>query len=75
MAFDPSTITVTSGTTITWTNNDGVPHTVTSTSLSDSFDSGSISNNETFNHTFNTVGTITYKCTIHPSMTASVVVN
>jgi len=74
-AFDPSAITVTSGTTITWTNNDGIPHTVTSTSLLDTFDSGSISNNGTFHHTFNTVGTITYKCTIHPSMTGSVVVN
>jgi len=75
MTFTPSIITVTAGTTITWTNKDGFPHTVTSTSSLDTFDSGSISSNRTFQHTFNTVGTITYKCTIHPSMTASVVVN
>jgi plastocyanin len=73
MAFDPATITVTSGTTITWTNKDGFAHTVTSnTGL---FNSGSISNNGTYPHTFNTVGIFPYKCTIHPQMTATVVVN
>lgn len=73
MAFNPSTITVTSGTTITWTNKDGVAHTVTSTT--GLFDSGSISSNGTYSHLFNTAGTYPYKCTIHPSMTATVVVN
>jgi len=73
MAFTPSTITVTAGTTITWTNNDGVAHTVTSnTGL---FDSGTINPGGTYSHLFSTAGTFPYKCTIHPSMTASVVVN
>ena len=73
MAFGPSTITVTSGMTITWTNKDGVPHTVTSnTGL---FDSGTINANGTYSHLFSTAGTFPYKCTLHPSMTASVVVN
>jgi len=73
MAFTPSTINVTAGTTITWTNNDGVAHTVTSnTGL---FDSGTINPNGTYSHLFSTAGTFPYKCTIHPSMTASVVVN
>lgn len=72
MAFTPSTITVTAGTTITWTNNDGVAHTVTSnTGL---FESGSISNNGTYSHLFTTVGTFPYHCAIHTSMKASVVV-
>lgn len=72
MAFSPSTIPVTAGTTITWTNKDGVAHTVTSnTGL---FDSGSISNSGTYSHMFSTVGTFPYICTIHPSMTATVVV-
>jgi plastocyanin len=71
-AFDPSTITVSAGTTITWTNKDGMTHTVTSnTGL---FDSGSISNNGTYSHTFNAAGTFPYKCTIHTTMTASVIV-
>lgn len=71
-AFEPSAITVAAGTTITWTNKDGMDHTVTSnTGL---FDSGSIGNNATYSHTFSTVGTFPYKCTIHPTMNASVIV-
>jgi plastocyanin len=73
MAFDPGTITVAANTTITWTNKDGVAHTVTSnTGL---FDSGTINPNATYSHLFATAGTYPYHCTIHPSMTASVVVN
>jgi plastocyanin len=73
MAYNPSTITVTAGTTITWTNKDGVAHTVTSsTGL---FDSGSIGTNGTYSRTFTTTGTFEYYCIIHPSMVASVVVN
>jgi plastocyanin len=73
MAFSPSTITVTAGTTITWTNKDGVAHTVTSnTGL---FDSGSINTNGTYSHLFSATGTFPYKCTVHPTMTATVIVN
>ena len=73
MAFSPSIITVTAGTTIIWTNKDGVAHTVTSsTGL---FDSGTIGTNKTFSLTFSTTGTFQYYCTVHPSMVASVVVN
>jgi plastocyanin len=72
MAFNPLTITVAAGTTITWTNKDGVAHTVTSnTSI---FDSGSIVSGGTWSHQFSTAGTFPYKCTVHPSMTATVVV-
>ena len=73
MAFDPGTITVAANTTITWTNKDGVSHTVTSnTGL---FDSGTINPNKTFSHLFVTAGSYPYHCTIHPSMTATVNVN
>jgi len=74
MAFSPITITVTAGTTISWTNKDGVAHTVTSnTGL---FDSGSISSGSgTYSHMFSTAGTFPYHCTVHPSMTATVIVN
>jgi plastocyanin len=73
MAFDPGTITVAANTTITWTNKDGVAHTVTSnTGL---FDSGTINANGTYSHMFATVGTFPYHCTVHPSMTATVIVN
>jgi plastocyanin len=72
-AFDPATITVAAGTTITWTNKDGVAHTVTSNS--GLFDSNSISPNGTYSHLFSTAGSFPYHCTIHPTMTATVVVN
>jgi plastocyanin len=71
-AFTPATITVSVNTTITWTNKDAVAHTVTSTT--GLFDSGLISSNGTYTHTFNTAGTFPYSCTIHPNMTATVVV-
>jgi len=73
MAFNPSTITVTAGTTITWTNKDGYAHTVTGdTNL---FDSGNIASNGTYTHSFATAGTYSYHCMVHPTMTASVIVN
>ena len=73
MAFNPATIAVTAGTTITWTNKDAVAHTVTSNPAL--FNSGSIASNGTFSYTFATAGTFSYYCTIHPTMTASVKVN
>jgi plastocyanin len=73
MAFTPSSITITANTTITWTNKDGVAHTVTSTT--GLFDSGSINTNGTYSRQFTTTGTFPYKCTIHPSMTGTVTVN
>ena len=65
-AFNPVTITITRGQTITWTNMDNVPHTVTSTT--GVFNSGSIGSGQTFSYTFNDAGTFEYSCTNHPSM-------
>lgn len=73
MAFSPGTITVSANTTITWTNKDAVNHTVTSTT--GLFDSGTMSTNGTYSHLFTTTGTFPYICTVHPSMTAKVIVN
>jgi plastocyanin len=73
MAFGPSTITISAGTTITWTNKDAVNHTVTSDN--GLFDSGSITGNSTYSRQFSTPGTYPYHCTPHPAMTATVVVN
>ncbi len=72
MAFDPFTITVSAGTTVTWSNKDAVNHTVTSdTGL---FDSGLIPKDGTYSHTFPSTGTFNYHCSIHTSMTGTVVV-
>ncbi len=65
-AFNPVTVTISKGQTVTWTNMDSVSHTITSTT--GDFDSGLISSGKTFSHTFNTAGTFEYSCTIHPSM-------
>lgn len=71
-AFHPMTVTVNPGSTVTWTNLDLAPHTVTSdTGL---FDSGAISQNGTYPHTFNTPGTYEYHCMIHPFMAHAFVV-
>jgi len=74
MAFTPSTITVSAGTTITWTNKDGVTHNVTSNTAG-LFSSGPINPNKTFSKLFSTPGTFGYTCTLHAGMNGSVVVN
>ena len=73
MAFNPSSISVAAGTTITWTNKDAIAHTVTSNS--NLFSSGSIGFGGTFSFKFTTAGTFAYFCSVHPSMVASVTVN
>lgn len=71
-AFAPATITIAVGTTVTWTNNDSVAHTVSH--RNNLFDSGSLSKGSTFSYTFNQGGTFEYYCKIHPSITAKVIV-
>ena len=73
MAFNPSSITVKAGTTITWTNKDAVTHNETSNPAL--FSSGSMATDATYSFTFQNVGTYSYTCTIHPSMKGTVVVN
>jgi len=72
-AFNPVTITVTTNTTVIWTNKDGTAHTVTSNT--GDFDSGNMATNGTYSHTFTTAGTFPYHCTYHPDMLGSVIVN
>jgi len=71
-SFTPSTITVAVNTTITWTNKDGIAHTVTSDEAL--FDSGTVNPKGTYTHQFTSLGTFSYHCTIHPTMTGKVVV-
>lgn len=62
-SFSPDTLTIKTGTTVTWTNQDSVVHTVTSdTGL---FDSGSLEKGKTFSYTFSTAGTFAYHCAPH----------
>ncbi|MBI1781846.1 MAG: cupredoxin domain-containing protein [Sphingobacteriales bacterium] len=73
MAFGPASISVTVGTTVTWTNNDAMSHTVTSNDGT-SFNSGTIASGSTFSFKFMTAGTYAYHCTFHAGMTGTVVV-
>jgi amicyanin len=70
--FDPPTVTIGAGGTVTWTNEGPSVHTVTADD--GSFGSGNLSSGGTFSQTFNEPGTYDYHCTPHPFMTAQVIV-
>jgi plastocyanin len=72
LAFDPGTIEIAAGTTVTWTNNDTVAHTVSQSG--GGFESGKLDPGMTFSFTFDTPGTFEYFCQFHPNMKATVVV-
>lgn len=61
--FVPNIVEVSIGTTVTWTNNDNVTHTITS--VSGSFDSGSIDPGNKYSIKFDQAGTYEYSCTIY----------
>jgi len=63
IAFDPPTLTASSGTTVTWTNQDPVQHTVTADD--GAFDSGLLGQDEVFSRTFDTPGAYAYYCVPH----------
>jgi plastocyanin len=73
MAFSPSTLTVTAGTTVTWVNRDGDAHSVESRDKG--FTSSPLLNTgDKYSYTFTTPGTYTYYCGVHASMTGKIVV-
>ena len=72
MTFEPKRIEVPAGSTVTWTNNDQLVHTITADD--GSWDSGPIEPGETWTHTFTQPGEYAFHCTPHPFMKAVVVV-
>ncbi|MBO0876741.1 MAG: cupredoxin domain-containing protein [Pseudonocardia sp.] len=72
-AYAPATLTVKAGTTVTWTNQDQDPHTVTSVN-GGPLRSPTLTNGQSFRYSFSTPGHFDYLCTVHPFMTATVVV-
>jgi plastocyanin len=84
-AFTPQTLTVKTGTTVTWTNKDSTTHTVasadgisTGAKTTGLFASGSLGPGDTFSFTFTQPGTYFYLCTIHrgePTMHGEIVVS
>jgi plastocyanin len=73
-SFGPASLTVTVGTTVTWTNRDDIPHTVVSTDDPQMFKSKVLDTDETFSFTFSKAGTYPHFCSIHPKMTGRIVV-
>lgn len=71
-AYSPKTITIKKGTTLTWTNQDSVAHTVTGEDGGP--DSELLDQGETYSYTFNEAGSFAYFCKPHPEMQATVIV-
>ena len=70
--FTPPTLVVAPGTTVTWTNADDSPHTVRE--KDGKFKSAALDTDDSFSQTFTAPGEYDYFCSIHPYMTAKVVV-
>ncbi len=70
--FEPAILTVTAGTTVTWTNDDMSPHTVTEQNKV--FHSAALDTNDTFAYTFAAPGEYVYRCAIHPMMVGRIIV-
>jgi plastocyanin len=71
-AFSPANLVIQVGDTVTWSNDDDRPHTVTADD--GSFDSGNIDEGAAFSFTFTQAGTFSYHCDYHPDMQASITV-
>jgi plastocyanin len=71
-AFVPNPLTIATGTTVRWTNNDNIAHDATSTT--NVFASGTMNPGATYDFTFRTAGTFPYHCTIHSGMVGQIVV-
>ncbi|MGB8888441.1 MAG: cupredoxin domain-containing protein [Candidatus Korobacteraceae bacterium] len=71
-SFTPATVTVPVGTTVRWTNRDDIPNTVVSDDKM--FRSKALDTDEQFTYTFTKPGAYSYFCSLHPKMTAKVVV-
>ena len=73
-SFGSPELTVSVGTTVTWTNRDDIPHTVTGSDDPKLFKTKVLDTDEKFSFTFTKAGTYPYFCSIHPKMTAKVIV-
>ena len=70
-SFGPQELKVKAGSTVTWTNEDDIPHTVVSPN---NFRSQVLDTDGTYRFTFTTPGTYKYFCSLHPHMTGTIVV-
>jgi plastocyanin len=70
--FNPPVLTIKAGTTVTFTNNDDIPHTVVAKDKA--FRSKTLDTDDTYTFTFTTPGSFAYFCSLHPHMTGTIVV-
>ncbi|WP_431879235.1 cupredoxin domain-containing protein, partial [Amycolatopsis sacchari] len=73
-AYSPASLTVAVGDTVTWTNEDVAPHTVTVSNGPVKFNSPNLQQGQSFTYTFTQEGTYDYYCAVHPDMKATVTV-
>ena len=71
-SFGPTELAVPKGAKVIWVNRDDVPHTVVS--AEGKFKSQALDTDEKFSFVFNDPGTYAYYCSLHPKMTARVIV-
>jgi len=71
-SFQPGTLTVAPGTTVTWVNHDDEPHTVNENNKT--FKSGTLDTDAKFSYKFTSPGTYSYFCSLHPRMTGQIIV-
>src|SRR5579864_4019021 len=71
-AFDPPVITIKAGQTLSWTNDDVVPHTATANGKT--WDSGQMAPGRSYTVRVTKPGKYEYTCSNHPFMHAKVVV-
>jgi plastocyanin len=67
--FSPRNVTIPAGSVVTWTNNDGSPHTATGQG---GINSGNLNGGQSYSKTFNTPGTYAYVCSYHSDMSGTI---
>ena len=70
--FTPAEAQISAGTTVVWTNNDDIPHTVVD--ADHKYKSSALDTGDKFSHTFTEPGTYEYFCSLHPHMTGKIIV-
>jgi plastocyanin len=70
--FAPSSITIAPGTTVTWVNEDDIPHTIAESNRA--FKSKVLDTDDSFSYTFSTPGEVDYFCSLHPHMTGKIII-
>jgi len=73
-AFQPSTVSISLGDSVRWTNLDAVSHSATSDSGPGTFNSGLLSQNQSYTFQFTVAGTYRYHCMVHTSMIGRIMV-